>query len=449
MIQHTTHEHRLPNGLLVLTREVHAAPIATCWLWYRVGARSERPGSTGLSHWVEHMLFNGTPTLDKHQLERQIERNGGSINAFTSYDFTAYYTQLPADRIELALRIESDRMLNASFSPDEVERERTVILAELDGYTNYPTTWLEDAFRSAAYTTHAYRQPIIGYRHDLQAITRDELYTHYQTYYMPNNAVLVLVGDFQTDGMLTLVERNFADLPTGLPIPPLRLHEPEPHGERRVTVERPGVADYVQIGFNTPDCHHSDFAALTVLDAILSGPGALLGSGVSGTRSARLYPALVLRGLASSAYSSYRPTIDPTLFELQATVQHGHTAAEIEAALLHEVERIQQDGITADELTRVLRQIRAQVAYGSESVSTQAYLLGAWEVLDRYSRLDTLLDELQAVTPTAVQAAAQHYLTPRRRTVGHYRATPPTTADEATMLAAVAAQGAGMEPDHA
>ncbi len=415
--------HTLQNGLLVLLKEVHSAPIATCWIWYRVGSRNERAGQTGLSHWVEHMLFKGTPNMPVGSLDRLVARNGGAFNAFTGVDYTAYYETLPADRIELALRMESDRMINSLFDSEEVEKERTVILSELEGYANYPETWLDEAVKATAFTVHPYRHPVIGYEQDLHALTRADLYQHYQTYYMPNNAVMVLAGDFQTDGMLALVEHYFGSLPVGPQLPRFHAMEPEPQGERRLVIQRPGPAEYVLMAYQVPSCSHPDFAPLVVLDAVLSGTGALLGGGVRSNRSARIYQALVETGLASSASSSYRPCIDPYLFEFWATVQANHSAPEIEQALLSEIEKIQHDGITSYELSKVIRQLRAQVAYSSESVTNQAHLLGLWEMLDSYQRVDTLLEDLAAVQAVDVQRVAQTYLIERRRTVGHFMPT--------------------------
>ncbi|HEX5692280.1 MAG TPA: pitrilysin family protein, partial [Roseiflexaceae bacterium] len=267
----TTTAHTLPNGMLVLTREVHSAPVATCWVWYRVGARNETIGTTGISHWVEHMLFKGTPNIPKGEMDRLIARNGGTFNGFTSNDYTAYFETLPADRIELGLQIESDRMVNSLFDSDEVTSERTVIISEREGHENDPEWWLSEALMAATFQVHPYRNEVIGWKSDLMAMTREELYTHYQTYYMPNNAVLVLVGDFETDAMMGKVEHYFAGLPTGPTLPAFRAFEPEQQGERRVTVRRPGPAQYVQIAYHTPSCRHEDFASLVVLDAVLSG----------------------------------------------------------------------------------------------------------------------------------------------------------------------------------
>lgn len=414
--------HTLPNGMLVLTRESHSAPVATSWIWYRVGSRNEPSGQTGISHWVEHMLFKGTPSIPRGEFDRLIARNGGTFNGFTWVDYTAYYETLPADRIELGLQIESDRMINTLFDPAEVDSERTVIISELEGYANYPETWLDEAVKAMAFTAHPYHHPVIGYKSDLLAMSRDELFAYYQTYYMPNNAVLVLVGDFDTDAMLKKVEGYFAGLPRGPELPKLRAAEPEPQGERRVTIRRPGPAEYVQIGFLAPGCRSPDFAPVAVLDAVLSGAKALsfMGGGTQTNRSARIYKALVETELAAAAWSSYIPTRDPFLLELSATVREDHSAAEVEQALLGVVERIQQDGVDEDELARVLKQVRAQIAYGAESVTNQAMQIGMWEVLDSYRRVDTLLDELSAVSADDVRCVAQTYLTERRRVVGHF-----------------------------
>jgi zinc protease len=413
--------HTLSNGMLVLTRESHSAPVAACFVWYRVGARNETLGTTGLSHWVEHMLFKGTPDIPKGEMDRLIARNGGTFNAFTSHDYTAYFETLPADRIELGLRIESDRMANSLFDPEEVESERTVIISEREGYENEPDHWLNEAVMAAAFQVHPYRNEVIGWKSDLLAITRDELYRHYQTYYTPNNAVLVLSGAINTDAILAQVERYFGGLPAGPEVPPVRLTEPEQQGERRVVVRRPGAAQYVQLGYHVPGCRHPDFAALLVLDAVLSGAKPLsFGGGAQTNRSARLYRALVETQLATYAGSSFRATIDPHLFEFHANVQEGHSADEVEAALVAEVEKVQQDGVSAEELAKVQKQVRAQLAYSGESVTNQALLLGMWETLGGYQRTDTLLDEVRAVTGADVQRVAQTYLLARHRTVGHF-----------------------------
>jgi len=192
----------LSNGLVVLLREVHAAPVATFWAWYRVGSRNEVPGITGISHWVEHMLFKGTPTLGKGEFSRLVNRHGGSWNGFTWKDFTAYFETLPAEHIGLGIQIESDRMTHSLFDPEEVESERTVIISEREGAENNPEYALYEEVEAAAYRVHTYRHAVIGYKSDLLAMTRDDLIRHYRTYYTPNNAVVVAVGDFDSQALL-------------------------------------------------------------------------------------------------------------------------------------------------------------------------------------------------------------------------------------------------------
>jgi zinc protease len=413
--------HRLPNGMLILARATHSAPVAACAVWYRVGARNERLGSTGISHWVEHMLFKGTPAIPNGELDRLVARNGGAFNGFTSNDYTAYYETLPADRIELGLQIESDRMVNAIFDAEEVESERTVIISEREGHENDPDWWLNEAVMAAAYQIHPYRNEVIGWKGDLLAMTREDLFRHYQTFYMPNNAILSLVGDFDADQILKQAETYFGSLPVGPQIPVASTIEPQQQGERRVIIRRPGPAQYVQIAFHSASCRQPDFAALIVLDAVLSGAKPLgFGGGAQTNRSARIYRALVETQLAAGAGSGFGASYDPSLFELNATVQDGRTATEVEHALLAEVEKVQQDGVSAEEMQKVLKQVRAQVAYSNESVTGQALSLGMWEVLDSYTRMGSLLGELSAVTAADVQRVAQTYLTDRNRTVGHF-----------------------------
>src|SRR5882672_7717632 len=186
----------LANGLKVLLKEIHTAPIISSWLWYRVGSKDEVPGRTGISHWVEHMQFKGTPQFPANILDKAVSREGGSWNAFTYMDWTTYYETMPADKIDLALRLEADRMANSSFDVEEVESERTVIMAEREGSENEPLSLLGEAVQQAAFRIHSYHHEVIGDMADLRSMTRDDLYGHYRSYYVPNNAVLAVAGDF-------------------------------------------------------------------------------------------------------------------------------------------------------------------------------------------------------------------------------------------------------------
>jgi len=193
---------KLANGLGVLTKEIHTSPVVTVWAWYKVGSRNEREGITGCSHWVEHMLFKGGIRFKKGDIFKQVARVGGYNNGFTSQDYTIYFESLPADKVELGLDIESDRMANAAFDPAETESERTVIISEREGAENNPEYLLSEEVMGTAFRHHPYRWPIVGYMSDLQTTTRDELYDYYRTYYGPNNAMLLVVGDFETTVLL-------------------------------------------------------------------------------------------------------------------------------------------------------------------------------------------------------------------------------------------------------
>ncbi|MGD8967934.1 MAG: pitrilysin family protein, partial [Anaerolineae bacterium] len=242
----------LSNGLEVLVKEAHAAPVASFWVWYRVGSRNEHVGTSGISHWVEHMLFKGTPSFPKGAAEKAIAREGGVFNGATSYDFTTYYATLPAKRIELALRIEADRMTSATFDHREVDAERTVVMSERRGAENDPEFLLDEELMGAALRVHPYRNPTIGHMCDLESITRSQLYQHYRSYYVPNNAVAVAVGDFDADEMLVLMEGHFGGASRGDDVPKVTAAEPPQRGERRVVVRREGLVPYLKIAFRAP-----------------------------------------------------------------------------------------------------------------------------------------------------------------------------------------------------
>ncbi|MBI4278863.1 MAG: insulinase family protein [Armatimonadetes bacterium] len=413
-------EHTLSNGLRVVLSETHTAPVATLWVWYRVGSRNEVPGLTGVSHWVEHMLFKGTTNFAKGDLPRIVARHGGSWNAFTWKDYTAYYEVLPSEHLELALRLESDRMHNALFDPQEVDGERTVIISEREGLENFPQFYLSEEVEAAALKAHPYRYPVIGWKEDLRAITREDLYRHYRTHYHPANAVAVVAGDFDRTVLRDLIERYFGSIPRGPAVPDVRVHEPRPEGERRVIVRRPGATGYLHIAFHAPAASHPDHAALRVLDGILSGFRGVVFSEGPGGRSSRLYRALVDRGLATEASSAYSTRIDPTLFHMTATVRTGVDPEAVERAVDDEIARLCEEPVGEVELAKVKKQARAQCAYAHDGVFGQAVLLGAAAIVDSLDLYHKIMDRLEAVDAEAVQAAARRYFDRRARTTGWF-----------------------------
>jgi zinc protease len=415
---------RLRNGLEIRLKEIHTAPLISFWVWYRVGSRNERPGTTGISHWVEHMMFKGTPSFPAGVLDRAISRDGGLWNAFTFFDWTAYFETMPADRIDLALRLEADRMVHSLFEPSEVASERTVIISEREGHENEPTFRLGEELQAAAFRVHAYHHQIVGDRADLESMTRDDLYRHYRSYYVPANALIAVAGDFRVRPMLERLRRLFGRIPKRPgPRPAVRL-EPEMTGERRITVEGPGDTAYVELAYRAPKATSPDFFPLAVLDSVLAGASSLnlFGGGLS-NKTSRLYRALVLGDLAASVSGDLTATIDPYLYGLQATVRPGVATDDVLRGIDQEIRRVQQEPIQADELVTAVKQARALFAYGSESITNQAFWLGYSEMFADYAWFEGYLRRLARVTAEDVQRVAQSYLRPSQRVVGIYLPT--------------------------
>jgi zinc protease len=414
----------LSNGLLVLLKEIHSSPIISHWIWYRVGSRDEITGLTGVSHWVEHMLFKGTPDLPAGLLDKAISREGGVWNAFTYLDWTTYFETMPADKIDLALRLEADRMSNSSFDPEETASERSVIISERQGNENQPLFLLGENVQAAAFRVHPYHHQIIGDMADLQTITRDNLYQHYRKCYVPNNAVLAIAGDFDTLKMLERVREIYEPIAHGEDPPRLIRPEPEQFGERRVIVEGPGETVYVDSTYHSPAATHPDFFAFTVMDSLMTGPSNLnlFGGGLS-NKTSRLYRALVETELAVSVQGGLQATIDPYLYGITMTVHPQSEDQRVIDTLDAEIKRLQDTPPPADELVRAVKQARALFAYGSESISNQGFWMGFSEMFATYDWFTGYLAALEAVTPDDVQRMAQTYLRPQNRVLGIYRPT--------------------------
>ena len=411
----------LRNGLLVLLKEIHTSPIISQWIWYRIGSRDEVPGLTGASHWVEHLLFKGTPQFPLGELDRAISRDGGYLNAFTFLDWTSFFESLPSDKIDLAMRLEADRMFNSLFDPDEVSSERNVVISERQGSENEPLFRLSEEVQSAAFRVHPYHHEIIGDLTDLYTMQREDLYRHYRTYYIPNNAVLSIAGDFETQAMLERIRELFEPLPAGPQPARMARTEPPQTGERRVSVEGPGETVYMQVSYRAPAGDDPDFFALNILDSLLTGPTNLnmFGGGVT-NRTSRLYKALVEKELAVSVNGGVQATIDPYLYTTVITVHPRHTASDCIAAMESEIKRLQDAPPPVEELERAMKQARAIFAYGSESISNQAFWLGFSEMFATVDWFTSYLDRLAAVTPADVQRMAQTCLRPQNRTLGVY-----------------------------
>lgn len=413
----------LENGIQLLIQETQTAPVVSFWVWYRVGPRNEHPGITGISHWVEHMLFKGTERWPAGAADQAIAREGGIYNGMTWYDFTTFYETLPVSKLHLALDIESDRMHNVAITEAETESERPIIISERQGNENSPHFLLSEEVASAAYRVHPYGHETIGHMCDLQTITHEDLQNHYETYYVPNNTIIGVAGDINASEIGRLVENIFSRIDRRPEPPAVRAVEPPQRGERRVIVRGGGQMDYVEMAYHVPEAAHDDFHALTVLNAILSGgSGFMVGRGYITNHTSRLYQALVEEEHAVDIHGSLTPTIDPGLYRITATMWPDHDPATAEARIEEEIARLQTSPITQAELEKAQRQARALFAYSSESITHQAFWLGFANIFADYGWFSTYLDNLAAVSVEDVLRVAQTYLTPDNRTTGWYLA---------------------------
>ena len=414
-------KHKLDNGLTVVLKESRHAPVTTFWVWYRVGSRNEVSGITGISHYAEHMLFKGSEAFPKDLVHKEIARNGGVRNAYTWLDFTTFFETLPADRIDLGLRIEADRMVNALFDPEEVTLERTVIISERQGAENRPTFLLREEVTGAAFRIHPYHHDTIGDMCDLETISREELWHHYQTYYGPGNAIAVAAGDFDTQQMLGRIEELFGGIPARSAPPPVNRTEPPQRGERRVDLEGRDSTAHLQVAYHGPASQDPDFFPMVILSSILTGAtGMSLLTAGPPNRTSRLYKALVEEGLAAGVSGSLSPMIDPYLYDISATVRAGRTLDQVEEALNAEMERILAEPISEGELQTAIKQSKAQFAYSSESVTSQGFWLGYASIVADVAWYEGFLDSLAAVTVEDVTRVANTYLRKQNRTVGRY-----------------------------
>jgi len=420
----TVREAVLDNGLKVLVQEVHTAPLASVWCWYKVGSKDEVTGQTGVSHWVEHMNFKGTTNIPRDEVKGIIERFGGSWNGYTWIDQTTYVETATRDALERMLFIEAERMANCLYDPNDCESERTVIISELQGGENDPDQLLDTEVTATAFKVHPYRHPTIGWLNDLRTMSRDQLYQHYRRYYVPTNATLVVVGDVVTDEVLQRAEQQFGWIAPGAAPPRLPLEEPEPLGERRVTIRKDGTTAYLKLAYRAPAFEHADFFPMLVLDAVLTGAKGI-NLWVSfrtppPQRSARLYRALVETGVASSVAGVIVPTQHPFLHTISITVNERATLATVEASALEAIDQIRREGITEAELAKAVNQLRARLVFDNESVTHLAHQLGYFETIASFRACRTLLPRIMAVTLDDVARVARRYLDGSNRTVGWF-----------------------------
>jgi zinc protease len=412
----------LPNGMTVLLKEIHTTPLISLWVWYRVGSRDETPPLTGISHLVEHMQFKGTRRFPAEVMDRVVAREGGARNAFTFLDWTTYFETMPAAKIDLALRLEADRMANSRFDSKDLASERTVVISEREGSQNEPMFLLSEAVQHTAFRIHSYHHEVIGDMADLRTMQREHLYRHYRQYYVPNNAVLSIAGDFDTAEMLQRIRRRFSGLPAGPTPPRLARPEPEQRGEARLNVEGPGETSYLQVVYRFPAASHPDFFPLSVMDSLLAGPTNLnmFGGGGISNKTSRLYRALVDRQFAVGFSGGSNPTIDPFLYLITLTIHPKRKPEESLSALDDEINKLKHTLVPPAEIRRAIKQARANFAYGTENITNQAFWLGYAEMFASYHWFETYLANMAKVTAADVRRVARLYLRPQSRVVGTY-----------------------------
>jgi len=407
----------LPNGLKVILLENHKAPLVTFQVWYRVGSRNEAWGKTGLSHMLEHMMFKGTEKTGPEDFSRIIQENGGSLNAFTSYDYTAYFENLSEDRIHVAIDLEADRMQNLVLREEDFRTERMVVMEERRMRTeDNPQAVLIEQIMATAFQIHPYRWPIIGWMEDIARFTLEDLKTYYRTYYNPVNAFLVVVGDFKKEELLSKIEKAFGSYPKGVAPNQNRDKDPPQIGERRILVKKEAQLPFLVMGYHVPNLREQDSYVLEVTATLLSGG-----------KSSRFYQSLVReKRLVLSAEADHSLVYrDPSLFTLSADLLPGKKVAEVEKAFDQEIERLQKEVVGKQELEKAKNQIEASFIFGQDSLFYQALLLARHEIALSWRAIDDYLPSIRKVTPGDIQRVAKKYLIPDNRTVGILIPLPP------------------------
>jgi len=407
----------LPNGLKVILLENHKAPLVTFQVWYRVGSRNEPWGKTGISHVLEHMMFKGTERTGPEEFSRIIQENGGNLNAFTSYDYTAYFENLNSDRIRVAIDLEADRMQNLVLRDEDFRTERMVVMEERRlRNENNPQSVLIEQVMAIAFQIHPYRWPIIGWMEDLARLTLNDLKGYYRTYCYPGNAFLVVVGDFKKEELLPKIEMAFGPIPKGAIPDQDKIKEPSQIGERRIFVKKEAQLPFLVMGYHVPNLRDPDSYVLEVIATLLSEG-----------KSSRLYQNLVReKRLVLRADADYSLlSRDPRLFYFSADPLPGKEVAEVERALDQEIERLQKEPVGGQELEKAKNQLEASFIFGQDSIFNQAMLLARHEITLNWKAVDDYLPSIRKVTPEDIQRVAKKYLIPDNRSVGILIPLPP------------------------
>jgi zinc protease len=428
------HAATLANGLSAMVWPDHKIPNVALYLWVHVGSRNEGTGTTGLAHFFEHMMFNGTARHPQGSFDRLMEARGGSNNAYTSQDVTVYQDWFPRDALELVLELEADRFANLALVPEVVENERQVVYSERRlRVDDSNAAALEEQVQALAFLAHPYRIPVIGWPSDILSWTMSDLHRFHATYYAPNNCTLVLVGDLDAEATLSQVERAFGATPSGPPPPPILTREPEQQGERRLLLPRPGHTPLVQYAYHAIAAADAREPALNLLQTILLGGDA-----------SRLNRSLVEeQRLAVAIGGGWPQGFDANLFHLQAALPAGQSPETFEQALDSELEQLLDRGVSDAELRRAKNITAADFWRGIATIDGKARLLGEYAVMHGdYRQLFSAPEGYERVTREDVLQVARAVFRRSHRTVGVLQ---PQGADGAKAADEELAEAAGTD----
>ena len=400
----------LKNGMKFLVVEDFSIPNANMYLFYKVGSRNEYQGITGLSHFFEHMMFNGAKKYGPKLFDQTMEFNGGSNNAYTNSDVTVYTDWFPASAAEIMFDLESDRIANLSIDPAMVESERGVVLSERrTGLENSPWRQLFETVQATAFQEHPYHWPVIGYEDDMKNWTQADLERYFKTYYAPNNAVVIVSGALKYEKVKALAEKYLEPIPSQPEPPKVHIVEPAQKGERRITEQRDVATPYLLISYHPPETKNEEYYALSMLSSIL-GDG----------QSSRLYSELVdKKQLATQVFTSFDTSFDPSLFSIGAVANKNVEESELEKAIYIEIDKIITDGLSPTELQKVKNQKLMEFYSQTETINGKSNTLGTYEVFfGDYKKMFSAPENYNKVTAKDIQDVAKKYFSKSNRTVG-------------------------------
>lgn len=400
----------LKNGMKIIVLEDHSIPNANMYLFWRVGSRNEYPGITGISHFFEHMMFNGAKKYGPKIFDQVMEFNGGANNAYTTENVTVYTDWFPSNALEKIFDLEADRIANLDFNDKLIESERGVILSERStGLENSNFEFLNQPLLGVAMTAHPYHWPVIGYESDIKNWSKHDLQSYFKTYYAPNNCVAVISGDVKTPEVQALAEKYFEPIPAQEP--PRKIHtvEPEQQGEKRLTVYKAVSTPNVMIAYHVPQTGSSEFYALDLLNSILSEG-----------KSSRLYNALVDKGQLATEVFTYIPqAFDPFLMFFYAVASNDVKPETLEQAIYAELDKISKEGVTDKELQKAKNQKLMEFYHSMETINGKANSIGTYELFfGDFRKLFSAPDDYRKVTNEDIKRIASKYFTPSNRTVG-------------------------------